>query len=263
MKFMMNLMERIPALAAKPKSRIEPPPAPSPHRSIVRFDAHQRAQHFIMMSSVLLLCLTGMPQKFSSFGFSQWLIGVFGGLDTARAIHRFAGFAMIFSSVYHLAYLAYTWVVLKRPIPVWMIPTPKDALDFFQTVAYHLHLVKEKPQFGRFSYVEKFDYWAVFWGVPIMAGTGLILMYPLVATGILPGVAVPVATIAHSDEAVLASGWLLTVHFYNAHLAPHIFPFNRSIFTGRVEEHRYAEEHPLEYDHIILDHEDERVVLES
>lgn len=238
-------------LQAQPNAKVEAPPAPHPHRSIVRFDVHQRAQHFIMMSSVIILVLTGMPQKFSSLGVSQWVIGVFGGIDTARMLHRAAGFAMILSAVYHVAYLVYTWVVLKRPIPVWMIPTPRDLRDFAMTIGHHLGLTKEKPQFGRFSYIEKFDYWAVFWGVPIMAGTGLVLIYPLVATSWMPGVIMPVATIAHSDEAVLASGWLLTVHFYNAHLAPHIFPFNRSIFTGRVDEHRYEEEHPLEYARIL------------
>ncbi|MCL4535533.1 MAG: hypothetical protein M1370_10295 [Bacteroidetes bacterium] len=218
---------------------------------VVRFAGHQRAQHLIMMSSVLILVLTGMPQKFFNSPISLWLINFWGGLDSAQAIHHIAGFAMIFSALYHTVYLLYTMVVLKRPVPVWMLPNFKDFRDFWQNTGYYLGIVKEKPQFSRFSYFEKFDYWAVFWGVPVMGLTGLILMYPLIATRFLPGVTVPVATIAHSDEALLATGWLFVVHFYNAHFAPHIFPFNKSIFTGRVAAKRYRKEHPLEYQELV------------
>ena len=232
-------------------SRLEPEAAPGEERMVIRFNRHQRAQHFIMMASVLVLVFTGMPQKFFSSPVSQWMINVWGGLDNARTIHHVAGFAMIFSALYHLGYLLYSIVILREPLPVWMLPSLKDFRDFFQNIGYYLGITKEKAQFGRFSYFEKFDYWAVFWGVPVMAITGLILMFPLAATRILPGVVVPVATIAHSDEALLATGWIFVVHFYNAHLAPHIFPFNKSIFTGRVPEHRYRHEHPLEYKQMV------------
>ncbi|MGE5617823.1 MAG: formate dehydrogenase subunit gamma [Sphingomonadaceae bacterium] len=235
--------------------RIEPSAEPCGERQIVRFNAHQRAQHFIMMTSVLLLVFTGMPQKFFDAAWSQWLINLWGGLDSARNIHHLAGFAMLFAGFYHVAYMLHSILVRKEPVPIWMFPSLKDFRDFFQNTGYYLGIVKEKPKFGRFSYFEKFDYFAVFWGVPVMGITGLILMYPLVATKFLPGVVVPVATIAHSDEAMLATGWLFVVHFYNAHLAPHIFPFNKSIFTGRVPESRYKKEHPLEYQERVVDQE--------
>lgn len=253
-------------VASRPKTAVRPPAVVKPRQGpdmriepgtddegpmVVRFSPHQRAQHFIMMSSVLLLVFTGMPQKFFDSPVSIWMIDVFGGLDSARNIHHLAGFAMIFSGIYHLSYLLYTIVLLKRPLPVWMLPSLKDFRDFFQNTGYYLGIVKEKPVFGRFSYFEKFDYFAVFWGVPVMALTGLILMFPLAVTRVLPGVIVPVATIAHSDEALLATGWLFVVHFYNAHFAPHIFPFNRSIFTGRVTERRYKKEHGMEYKDLV------------
>ncbi len=251
------LEERQPRQAT-PKHRIaviEPAVEPLTDRFVVRFSKHQRAQHFIMMASVMILVFTGMPQKFFDFPASQWMINFWGGLDSARTIHHVAGFAMIFSALYHGAYLVYTIAVLRRPVPTWILPSLKDFRDFFQNTAYYLGVGKEKPKFGRFSYFEKFDYWAVFWGVPVMGFTGLILMFPLIATRILPGVSVPVATIAHSDEALLCAGWIFVVHFYNAHLAPHIFPFNKSIFTGRVTEKRYQREHPLEYQQIVAEME--------
>ena len=251
---------RTPAVQAMPRAklapaRIEPAVRPGEDRWIVRFTGHQRAQHFIMMSSVLILVFTGMPQKFFDASWSPWLINFWGGLDRAQAIHHMAGFAMIFSALYHVAYVLVGVLVRKEPLPVWMLPSLKDFRDFFQNTGYYLGITKEKAKFGRFSYFEKFDYWAVFWGVPVMGITGLILMFPLLTTRFLPGVAVPVATIAHSDEALLATGWLFVVHFYNAHLAPHIFPFNKSIFTGRVAETRYKREHPLEYEERVANQE--------
>lgn len=220
-------------------------------REVLRFSPHQRAQHFLMMTAVIILVLTGMPQKFFEWPISQWMINIWGGLDRARTVHHVAGILMFIAAGYHLLYLLYTILVLKRPVPVWMFPNLKDFKDFFQTVAFYFGVSSEKPRYGRYSYLEKFDYWAVFWGVPIMGVTGLLLMYPLLATRHLPGVVIPVATIMHSDEAVLASGWLLTVHFYNAHLAPNVFPFNKSIFTGRIPEHLYAEEHAIEYEEMM------------
>jgi cytochrome b subunit of formate dehydrogenase len=142
-------------------------------------------------------------------------------------------------------------LVLKRPFPTHMLPGFQDLKDFIQDMKYYVGLTDEKPQFGRFSYREKFDYWAVFWGITIMVGGGLVLMFPVEAAKILPGWAIPFALVAHSDEAVLAVGWILIVHMYFAHLHPLVFPMNKSIFTGKVPVHQYREEHALEYAQIM------------
>jgi cytochrome b subunit of formate dehydrogenase len=132
-----------------------------------------------------------------------------------------------------------------------MLPRIQDVRDLIQDMKYYVGLSDEKPKFGRFSYREKFDYWAVGWGILIMVGGGLILMYPVEAARILPGWAVPFALVAHSDEAVLAVGWILIVHMYFAHLHPLVFPMNKAIFTGKVPMHQYREEHALEYAQIM------------
>jgi cytochrome b subunit of formate dehydrogenase len=226
---------------------------------ILRFDISQRLQHFLLMASFLVLAFTGLPQKFPDWGVSQWLIGVWGGLDSARTIHRFAGLVMIVDCLYHLAYVVYGTAALKKPIPIfygtaalkkpipiWMIPTPKDVIDFFQDLQCWFGLSSEKPKFGRFSYREKFDYWAIFWGVPVMAISGLVLMFPVLVSKVLPGDALSVALVAHSDEGVLAILWIFVVHFFFVHLNPRFFPLNPAIFTGRMSREAYAEEHALE-----------------
>ncbi len=213
---------------------------------ILRFDINQRVQHFVLLASFLVLAFTGLPQKFPDWEASQWLINVWGGLDAARTIHRFAGLVMIVDCLYHLGYIVYSTTAQKKPVPIWMIPTPKDVLDFFQDLQCWFGLSSKKPQFGRFSYREKFDYWAIFWGMPVMAISGLALMFPVLVSNVLPGDAVSVALVAHSDEAILAILWIFIVHMFFVHLNPRFFPLNRAIFTGKMSREAYAEEHALE-----------------
>jgi cytochrome b subunit of formate dehydrogenase len=225
---------------------LRPEPSRVPAEEIVRFDIHQRLQHFVMMAAVLVLVFTGLPQKFPDWGTSQWLIGVWGGLDSARYIHRFAGLLLITNSLYHLGYVAFSTVVLRKPLPIAMIPTPRDVADFFQDLQYWFGRSSVRPRFGRFSYREKFDYWAIFWGMPVLAASGLVLMFPVLVSKFLPGDAVSVALVAHSDEAILAVLWIFIVHFFFVHLNPRFFPLNRAMFTGKMTRRLYAEEHPLE-----------------
>ncbi len=214
---------------------------------IRRFDAHQRIQHIMMFSSFIILAITGLPQKFSEWAVSEWWIGLWGGIGNLRLVHRGAAYIMMACFAYHLVYLLVSIVILRRPFPTHMLPRLQDVKDLIQDLKYNVGLTDEAPQFGRFSYREKFDYWAVGWGLMIMVGGGLVLMFPVAATKILPGWAVPLALVAHSDEAVLAVGWILIVHMYFAHLHPLVFPMNKSIFTGRVPIHQYREEHGLEF----------------
>jgi cytochrome b subunit of formate dehydrogenase len=237
-----------PPAAARVASRRES--ATVADESVVRFDAHQRLQHFLMMSSFIVLALTGLPQKFSDLGVSQWWVSSLGGLETVRMVHRGVGLTMLTDCLYHLAYLSYRIGVQRRMEPLGMIPTLKDLRQAAQSILYYLGLAPEKPRFGRYSYLEKFDYWAVFWGIAMIGSTGLLLIFAVDAARILPGQALSVALTVHSDEAVLAVGWIAVVHLFNVHLAPWAFPMNPAIFTGRMSAHRYAEEHPLEWERL-------------
>ncbi|MBI2958319.1 MAG: hypothetical protein HYY32_05690 [Chloroflexi bacterium] len=218
---------------------------------ILRFDVHQRIQHILMFSSFIILAVTGLPLKFSDNAVSQWWIAVWGGIDNTRMIHRVAGLVMAADFLYHISYIFISMVLLKRPFPLKMMPNLNDFRDFIQDLKYTFGLSKEKAKFDRFSYREKFDYWAVGWGLAMMVGGGLILMFPVTAANHLPNWVVPAALVAHSDEAILAVGWIVIVHMFFAHLSPSIFPFNKSIFTGTVPLAKYKEEHPLEYDRIL------------
>ena len=222
---------------------------------IVRFDSHQRIQHFLMMSAFITLALTGFPQKFPDISVSQWWVNALGGLRTVRAIHRGAGFVMLAVCIYHLAWVFVRIGVQRRYGAFRMVPTLQDGRDAVQMFGYYLGFASERPRFGRFSYLEKFDYWAVFWGIVMIGTSGVVLTFAVTATGVIPGDALPLLRGIHSDEAVLAVCWIGIVHMFNAHLAPWVFPFNPTIFTGKLSRERYAEDHPLEYAEIMSSRE--------
>ena len=223
---------------------------------ITRFDAHQIIQHAVMMLCFVLLVVTGLPLKFHSAEFSQWWVGIWGGIEITRSVHRFAAWVIVIVCLYHLVYIAYSTFVLKRPFPVKMMPSGKDVRNLFLEIGYFLGIKKEKPKIDRFNWKEKFDYWAIFWGMPVMAGSGFILMYPVFVTSFLPGWIVPTALVAHSDEAMLALTWIFLVHVFFNHFSPGIFPINTSIFTGKVPKERYRREHPLEYERLFENTDD-------
>ena len=108
-----------------------------------------------------------------------------------------------------------------------------------------------RPAYGRWTYWEKFDYFAVFWGVMIIGSTGLILWFPEFFTHIVPGWSVNVATIIHSDEALLAVGFIFTIHFFNTHFRPDKFPIDPVIFTGRLTIEELKFDKPGEYEHLV------------
>ena len=102
----------------------------------------------------------------------------------------------------------------------------------------------EQARFDKFDYRQKFEYWGLVLGSVLVVSTGLVLLYPVEVTQVLPGSVVPVAMVAHSNEGLLAFLTIITWHIYNAHLAPEVFPFNKTIFTGRISEERLRHEHP-------------------
>jgi len=213
-----------------------------------RFDIHARIQHWGMMSSFTTLVLTGWPLKAAAVGQSSELVAAIGGHPTLALIHRIAGAMLLAVSVYHLAYLA--WMFKHKKLNFSMVPLLKDITDAVGNVLFFLGLQRERPRFGKWTYYEKFDYWAVFWGMFIMGGSGLVLWFPVQSTALLPAQLVRIAQIAHSDEALLAALAIFLWHFYNVHLRPTIFPMSPVWLTGKLSAHALWEEHREEYERL-------------
>ncbi len=133
--------------------------------------------------------------------------------------------------------------------PASLVPQPRDVLEMIQHLRWFVRLGPQ-PRFDHFTYWEKFDYWAVFWGMGIIGGSGLVLWFPALFSRILPGSLFNVALLVHREEALLAVGFIFTIHFFNSHLRPEKFPMDTVIFTGRIAEHELRDERPDEYDRL-------------
>jgi cytochrome b subunit of formate dehydrogenase len=129
------------------------------------------------------------------------------------------------------------------------VPQLKDGLDMIGQIKWFFGL-GPRPKYDRYTYWEKFDYWAVFWGVGMIGVSGVVLWFPTLAAKLLPGWAFNIAMIIHSDEAILATGFIFAIHFFNSHLRPEKFPMDFVIFTGRVHVDELKHERPLEYERV-------------
>lgn len=224
-------------------------------KEFVRFTQKQRAFHACMIVSFITLALTGMSLKFSYTGWAVMLSRLLGGFETAGFIHRLAALVMFGTFITHLVDLQKhrkeqnkSWIQLIFG-PDSLLPNGQDLREFIATMKWFVGM-GPRPQYGRWTYWEKFDYFAVFWGIFIIGSTGLTLWFPILFTRILPGSFLNVATIIHSDEALLATGFIFTVHFFNTHLRPEKFPMDTTIFTGRMSLAELKRDKPREYEEL-------------
>ena len=216
-------------------------------KTVTRFSTLERAEHVAVMGLFVVLALTGFPQKFFDHRWAQVLTGWLGGVDTARWFHRAAGLAFGAFLAAHVLRLVVS--VIRRTTSFSMVPTRRDFSDAVQTIKYYLRL-SDPPRFDHFDYRQKFEYWGMLLGSAVVVGTGLALLFPLQTASWLPGQIIPAAYVAHSQEGLMAFLVVIVWHIYNAHLNPDVFPFDKSIFTGEISEHRLQHEHPLEYERL-------------
>ncbi len=224
---------------------------PLPKGKYLRLTVAQRLQHAALALSFSGLVLSGMPLRYADIVWVRQLYLFLGGMVVMRVVHRVCGVIMIATWIWHTIYLLYRWKKAGFSLNSWtMFPTRKDFRDFFATALYYLHLTNELPKYDRFHFKEKFDYFAVYWGMPIMVLSGLVLWFPVALGNILPETAVSAALIAHSDEAVLAFLAIVMWHLYNTHFHPERFPMNPVWLTGTLTEEEMARDHPLELERL-------------
>jgi cytochrome b subunit of formate dehydrogenase len=221
-----------------------------------RFDRFQRTQHLLMLVSFFVLALTGMAIKFSYAGWAQVIATLFGGQPTMAVLHRVAACVLIAVFVAHVLGVrrrkresGQTWKHLLTG-PDTILFHPRDLRDVLGSVKWFFGLAP-RPAYGRYTYWEKFDYFAVFWGVLVIGSTGFVLWFPELLTRLLPGWSINVATIVHSDEALLAVGFIFTIHFFNTHFRPDKFPMDPVIFTGRLTLEELKHDKPDEYAELV------------
>jgi cytochrome b subunit of formate dehydrogenase len=236
-------------------------------KEFLRFSRLERILHILMIFSFISLALTGMTLKFSYTAWAAMLSRMLGGFESAGYIHRLAAIIMFGLFFTHLIdlhrkkrkiYGSWKKLVLG---PDTMLPTAKDLKEFIGSLKWFLGL-GERPNYGRWTYWEKFDYFAVFWGMIVIGSTGLMLWFAEFFTRFIPGQFINVATIIHSDEALLATGFIFTVHFFNTHLRPEKFPMDMVIFTGRMSLDEFKHDKPAEYEALVQSGELDKYLVE-
>jgi thiosulfate reductase cytochrome b subunit len=219
-----------------------------------RFSNTQMWLHVSIILSFLLLSVTGLPLKFATAPWAPGLMRALGGAEVASYLHRIAAVITFGYFAVHLAMLFRDVAIRRRTGYFWgwrsMTPQLKDVQDLWANLKYFLYL-GPRPALDRWAYWEKFDYLAVFWGVGMIGVSGLMLWFPDFFTRFLPGWALNAAYIIHSDEALLATGFIFLFHFFHTHLRPESFPMDPVIFTGSMPLHRFREERPLEYQRML------------
>lgn len=210
----------------------------------LRFERAKRVEHAVLLISMTILAITGLPQKFPDASISIAVFNLFGGIETTRIIHRAASILLGLVTIYHIIAVAYRLYV--RRVAWSILPTLGDFKDLFQDLKFYFGRSDLRARYDRYSYAEKLEYWAVVWGTVLMGVTGFMMWNPIATANLLPGQVIPAAKVAHGLEAILAVLSILIWHVYHVHLRH----FNRSIFTGFLTRKEMEHEHPAELERI-------------
>ena len=213
---------------------------------IKRFHPLRLIEHWMNAFAFVALVLTGLSQRFHEYAISQWIVGLLGGIDTTRIVHRYSGILLAVLTIQHV-FIASFGVLFRNWQPS-MIIHKKDFYDAIDNMRFYFGMTEHPARCDRFDYKQKFEYWGVVIGGFLMVGTGLALWFPIYVTLWLPGELIPVAKALHANEALLAFLVIVTWHVYNAIFSPEVFPLDTVIFTSKISKTRMIHEHPLEYE---------------
>jgi cytochrome b subunit of formate dehydrogenase len=210
---------------------------------MTRMSVNQRWQHLILLSSFIVLVLTGFALRFPNSWIAE-LLGNGNGERLRSIIHRIAGVVLIAAGFYHIAYALVTRE--GRKLIYDLAPVPRDIFDLIGTMRYYLGLSANKPKYARFNYAEKAEYWALVWGTALMAVTGIMLWAKVWVGNLLARWWVDVATSVHFYEAILATLAILVWHFYQVFFDPDVYPMNGAWWDGKMPLAHYRHEHGLD-----------------
>jgi cytochrome b subunit of formate dehydrogenase len=216
-----------------------------------RWNNQQKYQHIGLFVSMFGLIISGLAIKFYSAAWAEaWMSLI--GFHNNLILHKTSATLLILVSIWHLIYLLVTWAKEKsNPLSWAMIPMPSDVRDAYHHMLYLLNIRKEPPQYGRYTYLEKFEYLSIFWGMVVMGGTGLSLWFPEVAGGYVQRTILDVFRVVHGNEAVVACIALLYGHFFTVHFNPAVFPSSPVWYSGNIPLEHMMEEHPVEYQKMV------------
>lgn len=215
------------------------------HRLYLRMTVNERLQHAVLGVSFTGLVITGFMLRYPE---AWWVVGIRNLSENAfewrSLLHRITAVMMLAVSAWHIVYLACT--AHGRKLFLDVLPRWRDVTDPWKVLKFNLGFAPEKPAFGRFSYIEKLEYWAMVWGTILMTITGFVLWFDNTSMGLLGKLGIDIARSIHFYEAILATLAIIVWHFYFVIFNPDVYPMNLAWLTGRMSEREMADEHPLQ-----------------
>ncbi len=233
---------------------IAAPEKPVVSRYFLRFTLAQRYLHAVLFTTFLVLAATGLMMRFSGSIWAIRFARAVGGFGAILFFHKFCALVLT------LAFLIHVREIVARSLfkhekgifwgPTSMVANWKDVKDLLGHFRWFLGL-GPKPRFERYAYWEKFDYWAVFWGMVVIGFSGYAMWFAPFFAHFLPGWALNAVLVIHSEEGLLAILFIFSIHFVNTHLRPDTFPMDMVIFTGRESEEEFKTRRPEEYQRML------------
>jgi cytochrome b subunit of formate dehydrogenase len=236
----------------------------------LRMNVVERIQHFILIITFLLLIVTGLPLFFYEIKFLNWLFSLQNSFYWRGIIHRVAAVLLILNIIWHVLYTLFT--SRGRNNFKEIIPRFKDFKDAFEILWHHVGLTRflyrkgilkkfftshsywlfeDSPEYGRYNFIEKFEYWAVAWGSVVMIISGFFMWNVELSLSIFPLWIHDIFIIVHGYEAILAFLAVIIWHMYNVHFNPEVFPMSKVWLTGKITGKELRTLHPLEYKNIL------------
>jgi cytochrome b subunit of formate dehydrogenase len=231
-----------------------------------RFPLIWRIAHLAFAVSLMMLVLTGMSVLYADTSWAPVIMHWLGGPKVSAVIHRTFAAVLVIVFLAHLLYLLIRIVRNRRTFewfgPNSLVPGWQDLWDILAMVKWFLGM-GPKPVFDRWTYWQKFDYWAPFAAVLVIGVTGLMLLVPTTTAAYLPGWVFNVATVFHGEEALLAALFVFTVHFFNNHFRPDKFPLDVVMFTGSMPLEEFKRGHRVEYNRLVASGELEKYLVDA
>lgn len=225
-------------------------------RYFQRFTRPQRWLHAVLFTTFLGLAASGLPLRFSDSIWARSAALAVGGFGAILAIHKLCAIGLTVAFAIHLKDLIARVAVRKEKGILWgatsMVANWKDVKDLVGHLRWFVGL-GPRPKFERYAYWEKFDYWAVFWGMMVIGFSGYAMWFAPFFARFLPGWALNAVLVIHSEEGLLAILFIFSIHFVNTHLRPDSFPMDMVIFTGVESEEEFKQKRPMEYERLVRD----------
>jgi cytochrome b subunit of formate dehydrogenase len=228
---------------------VEPVEGKKQEKFYVRFSLEQRYLHAVLFTSFLGLAATGLPMRFSDNAWAGHFARAVGGFGAILFFHKFCAIILTLAFAYHLKDIAVRALHGEKGMfwgPTSMVANWKDVQDIIAHLRWFVGL-GPKPKFDRYAYWEKFDYWAVFWGMIVIGFSGYAMWFAPFFAKFLPGWALNAVLVVHGEEALLAILFIFSIHFVNTHLRPGSFPMDMVIFTGKETAEEFEKKRTLEY----------------